>query len=57
LVCVLLLAISCNKKRTLHIKAINAVTGEPYAGLTYGIVATKTGIVGENQHYYFLLEY
>jgi hypothetical protein len=42
---------ACNKKRTLHIKAINAVTGEPYAGLAYGISATTTGIGGEKKVY------
>lgn len=45
------LTASCNKKRTLHIKAINAVTGEPYAGLAYGISATTTGIGGEKKVY------
>jgi hypothetical protein len=47
----LLFTIACNKKRTLHIKAINAVTGEPYAGLAYGISATTTGIGGEKKVY------
>lgn len=52
LLCVILLfTTSCNKKRTLHIKAINAVTGLPYAGLSFGISATKTAIGGEKQVY------
>lgn len=38
---------SCGKKSTIHIKAINAVTGEPYSGLEYAIIATKTGGNGE----------
>ncbi|MFA7274902.1 MAG: hypothetical protein WC044_13610 [Crocinitomicaceae bacterium] len=48
---IFLFATACNKKRTLHIKAINAVTGEPYAGLAYGISATTTGIGGEKKVY------
>lgn len=46
-----LLLISCGKKRTFHIKAINAVTGEPYAGLAYGVSGTKTAGNGEKQVY------
>ncbi len=46
-----LLLISCGKKRTFHIKAINAVTGQPYAGLAYGVSGTKTAGNGEKQVY------
>jgi hypothetical protein len=49
LLLIVLLSISCGKKATVHIKAINVVTGEPYAGLTYGIVATKSGLNGEKK--------
>jgi hypothetical protein len=52
ILCLLILVFTaCNKKRTVHIKAINAVTGEPYAGLAYGISATTTGIGGEKKVY------
>ena len=40
---------SCGKKRTFHIKAVNPVTGIPYAGLQYKITATKTGGNGEKK--------
>jgi len=32
---------SCKKKQTIHITAKNAVTGEPYSGLTYYVVTHK----------------
>ena len=38
---------SCKKKHTVHIKAVNAVTGDPYAGLPYSINGTKTSTNGE----------
>ena len=38
---------SCKKKHTVHIKAVNAVTGAPYAGLPYSIKGTKTSTNGE----------
>lgn len=41
--------VSCGKKATVHIKAINTVTGEPYAGLAYGITATSSGFNGEKK--------
>ena len=47
----LLATISCGKKATVHIKAINAVSGEPYSGLAYGITATRTGNNGEKLVY------
>jgi hypothetical protein len=43
----LLVFSSCKKSHTVHIKAINAVTGQPYAGLSYSIKGTKTGSDGE----------
>jgi hypothetical protein len=46
-----LLVISCNKQRTFHIKAINAVTGQAYAGLAYSVTATKTAANGEKLVY------
>jgi hypothetical protein len=46
---ILMIIIGCGKKATVHIKAINAVTGEPYAGLAYGITATKTVSNGEKK--------
>ncbi|MBU2019367.1 MAG: hypothetical protein KJ941_06960 [Bacteroidetes bacterium] len=41
--------LACNKRRdeVFHIKAINPVTGLPYAGLRWNIFATKTGNDGE----------
>lgn len=42
-----LLLFSCKKERTIHITAKNAVTGQPYAGLTYYVVQEKTGMSGE----------
>ena len=47
----LMISIGCGKKRTLHIKATNAVTGEPYSGLAYGVSGTKTSTNGEKQVY------
>jgi hypothetical protein len=46
-----ILFVSCNKERTFHIKAINAVTGQVYAGLAYSVTATKTGANGEKLVY------
>lgn len=43
----LLLFSSCGKKRTIVITAKNAVTGQPYAGLQYYIVSSRTGGDGE----------
>ncbi len=40
---------SCGKEATVHIKAINAVTGEPYAGLAYGVHETKLSTNAEEQ--------
>ncbi len=34
---------SCNKKKTIHISAINPVTGEKLAGLRFTITEEKTG--------------
>ncbi|MBU2019366.1 MAG: hypothetical protein KJ941_06955 [Bacteroidetes bacterium] len=47
------LLFSCVKKREeiFHIKAINPVTGAPYAGLEWGVSATKTGANGEKKVY------
>src|SRR5690554_3841141 len=39
----LLLFFSCKKKQTIHITAKNAVTGEPYAGLSYEIMRSWSG--------------
>jgi hypothetical protein len=39
--------LSCGKKRTIHITATNAATGERYAGLTYYVVSSTTGANGE----------
>jgi hypothetical protein len=47
LISCLLLVVSCKKERTIHITAKNAVTGQPYAGLTYYVVQKKTGYDGE----------
>ena len=38
---------SCGKERNIHITAKNAVTGEPYAGLTYYVVQEMTSGDGE----------
>src|SRR5690554_7146165 len=38
-----LLFISCKKERTFHITAKNAVTGEPYPGLSYNIERSWSG--------------
>jgi hypothetical protein len=48
-VIIALLVLSCGKESTIHIKAINPVTGAPYAGLQYGITATKTTYNGEKK--------
>ena len=37
-----LLLLSCKKERTIHITAKNAVTGQPYPGLTYYVVQEMT---------------
>ena len=50
LLVILLLGIallSCGKERSIHIKAVNAVTGQPYAGLEYRIASSKTTGDGE----------
>ncbi|MCC6699877.1 MAG: hypothetical protein IT221_00020 [Fluviicola sp.] len=41
------LLFSCGKKREIKIIAKNAVTGQPYGGLEYSIVSSKTGLDGE----------
>lgn len=38
---------SCSKGRTIRIKAINAATGQPYAGLEYKIASSRTTYNGE----------
>ncbi len=38
-----LLIVACKKKSTVHITARNAVTGEPYAGLSYNIERSVSG--------------
>ncbi|MCC6701511.1 MAG: hypothetical protein IT221_08305 [Fluviicola sp.] len=38
---------SCGKKREIKIIAKNAATGQPYSGLEYSIVSSKTGWDGE----------
>lgn len=38
---------SCNKERTIHVKAINPVTNEPYGDLRVVITSSKTGLNGE----------
>lgn len=43
----MLLLISCGKKRAIHISAINAVTGKPYAGLEYTVGSSVTKKDGE----------
>jgi hypothetical protein len=50
---IVFLLISCRQKREeiFHIKAINPVTMLPYAGLEWGVSATKTGYDGEKQVY------
>ena len=42
-----LLFSSCGKKRSIHITATNAATGESYAGLQYFIVSSTTSGDGE----------
>ena len=42
-----ILLISCKKERTIHITAKNAVTGQPYPGLTYYVVQEMTAGDGE----------
>ena len=42
-----ILLLSCKKERTIHISAKNAVTGQPYAGLTYYVVQEMTAGDGE----------
>jgi hypothetical protein len=39
----LFVLLSCSKERNIHITAKNAVTGQPYAGLTYYVVEEKEG--------------
>ncbi len=46
LLCVGLL-FSCGKKRTIHIKAVNAATGQSYAGLEYRVASSRTAANGE----------
>jgi hypothetical protein len=41
------LLFSCGKKREIKIIAKNAATGQPYGGLEYSIVSSKTGWDGE----------
>ncbi|WP_300360116.1 hypothetical protein [Fluviicola sp.] len=38
---------SCGKERSIHIKAINAATGQPYAGLEYRVASSRTASNGE----------
>jgi hypothetical protein len=38
---------SCGKKRSIHITAKNAATGQPYAGLEYTVGSSVTGNNGE----------
>ncbi len=38
---------SCGKERSITIKAINAATGQAYAGLEYRVASSRTGINGE----------
>ncbi|AEA43890.1 hypothetical protein [Fluviicola taffensis] len=42
-----ILFVSCGKKRSIHITATNAATGERYAGLQYYIVSSTTSGNGE----------
>ena len=42
-----ILLLSCKKERTIHITAKNAVTGQPYPGLTYYVVQEITAGDGE----------
>ncbi|AEA43893.1 hypothetical protein [Fluviicola taffensis] len=42
-----LFLVSCGKKRSIHITATNAATGERYAGLQYYIVSSTTSGNGE----------
>ena len=39
--------LSCGKERNIHIKAINAATGDPYAGLEYRVASSRTTGDGE----------
>lgn len=43
----LLLLVSCNKERNIHVKAVNPVTNEPYSDLRVVITSSKTGLNGE----------
>lgn len=43
----LLLLVSCNKERNIHVKALNPVTNEPYSDLRVVITSSKTGFNGE----------
>ncbi|WP_341907179.1 hypothetical protein [Fluviicola taffensis] len=43
----LLLLSSCGKDRSIKIKAINAATGQPYAGLEYRVASSRTAADGE----------
>jgi|GEM_PF-1496973 len=38
---------SCGKERSIKIKAINAATGQPYAGLEYRVASSRTAADGE----------
>ena len=38
---------SCGKERAIKIKAINAATGAPYAGLEYRVASSYTAANGE----------
>jgi hypothetical protein len=42
LLCAILL-LSCSKERNFHLRARNAVTGAPYAGLNYYVVEEREG--------------
>jgi len=42
-----ILMVSCGKKRSIHITALNAATGQPYAGLEYTVGSSVTGNNGE----------
>lgn len=42
-----ILLVSCGKERSIRIKAINAATGQPYAGLEYRIASSRTAADGE----------
>jgi hypothetical protein len=49
MVLILVFLVSCGKNRTFKIKAINPVTGQGYAGLSYIITATKSVSGGEKK--------